>query len=113
MKKFFLTWAIVLLTACASVGGGAGPQTFNQKLFVAASALAEMRNSTATLLQAKRISVEDAEHLLEQTDMLRAGLDLAHTTSFADPTAADAKLQQTLLILQATQAYLLAREARK
>ncbi len=93
------------LVACAQVGLP-NADTFNQKLAVAYSAVTQVRTTATTLLQAKKISADDAQNVNNQADHARAGLDIARAVSKTDLTAADAKLTAVHTVLTALSAYL-------
>jgi hypothetical protein len=109
---FLLALALVVVLAfmsgCASLGIEA-PKTFNEKLAVGYGITAGARSSVLTLLEAKKITVEDARNIETQINNLRAGLDIAKSTYASDSKAAATKLQSTLTILNALQSYLITR----
>lgn len=104
--------ALVLFAACAAFGVPT-PETLNQRIAVTTSSVTAVRQSAATLLQAGKLSVQDAENIQAQADNVIAGVIVARSLSGVDPAAADAKLQQTRAVLLALQAYLTARETKK
>lgn len=102
----------LVLIACTSLGSPA-PQTLNERIAVTVTAVTAVRQSATTLLTAKKLSVQDAENIQAQADNVVAGAQIARSLAGVDPTAADAKLQQTRQVLLALQAYLAAKEAAK
>lgn len=77
------------------------------------SRISDVNNSIATgrdivriLLQAEKISPEDAEDLQRQADNLRTGSDLAYAMRGTNLADAEAKLLATQKLLEAFQAYL-------
>jgi len=97
--------AVVLLASCTWLGLDS-PQTFNERLAVGYTSVTAVRLAATDLLLAKKISVDDAQNVLEQSDNARAGLDIARTLNTVDPEAADRRLQSILTGLKALQAYL-------
>lgn len=98
-----------LLVACAQLGTPA-PETLSQRIAVTVASVTAVRTSTTTLLTAKKLSVDDAENIQRQADNVIAGAQVARSLAGVDPTAADAKLQQTRAVLTALQAYLATKE---
>lgn len=73
MKKVAVYWLfLVLLVGCATM-----PQSFGERLAYGYSLNTEVRNTAATALQVRRITVNDAERALEATDRARILLDRA------------------------------------
>jgi hypothetical protein len=107
MRRLYapLWLAVVLLAGCQFLGI-AEPQSFDQRLLVGYESVAGVRQVAATLVTSKAISVGDAENVQLGADNARAGLDIAASLKPVDPTAADARLQASLMILRALNAYL-------
>jgi hypothetical protein len=61
------------------------------------------------LLQAKKISAEDAQNIQTQADTARAGVDISRKLCGTDPAAADNRLTAAVTILQALSTYLATR----
>jgi len=101
----FLSFLLACLTACAQIGLPT-PDTVPQKIMVAVASVTSVRDAAATLLANKKLSADDADNILKQTDNLRAGLDVARALARTDPRAADAKLTAIRTTLIALQAYL-------
>jgi hypothetical protein len=95
----------LLVQGCAQSGGLLTPQTANERI-----AAAQARVTATQLLQAKKISSDDAANVLKQTDAAREGIDVARTLSATDPAGASSRLQTTLAILTALQTYLASRQ---
>ena len=109
-RALLFLFVVSLLTACAQLGlPSAG--TFNERLAVGYTTVTTVRQSATTLLVAKKITADDAQNVLSQTDNARAGLDIARTMSKADPKAADAKLTAIRTILTGLQTYLTSKGA--
>jgi hypothetical protein len=104
--------ALVILTACAGLGVPS-PQNTGERIAVTVVSVTAVRQSATTLLVAKKISPDDAEHIQRQADNVIAGAQIARAMLAVDPAAADAKLLQTRQVLLALQAYLAAREGAK
>lgn len=112
MKRYaqhFLIIIALALTACAQLGIPK-PETFNERLAVGYSTVTTVRQTATTLLQAKKITADDAQNVQQQADNARAGLDIARTISKTDAKAADAKLTAVRSALTALQAYLATKE---
>lgn len=105
LRSRFLLFVLFMVASCAQLGLPTA-QSFEEKL-TAAYATVESVNKTATsLLNDKKITSADAQHILEQTRNARAGLDVARSLRKADPTGADGKLTAMRTALTALQAYL-------
>jgi len=100
--------AMLLLSACAALQsiGVPQPETFNQKLAVGYGSVVQVRETAKVLLEAKKISVSDAQHVQQTADVARAGLDTALALKAADPNAAMNKLDATRVAIQALLTYL-------
>lgn len=96
------------LTACETLGI-AQPQTFNDKVAVAYGAVTQARTTTTQLLEAKKISADDAQNVLTTTDVARVGIDTARKMHTADPKGADSKLNAIRTGLTALIGYLATR----
>lgn len=96
---------MVLLVACTALGVPS-PDTFNEKAAVALGTVTQVRATTLQLLQAKKITADDAQHVQSQADNARAGIDIARGLSKTDLTAAGNKLAMATAVLTAAQAYL-------
>lgn len=113
MKKFLRENSYLFLAfivGCAALGLPT-PQSFNEKLLAGYSGVTTVRAGGDALIVAKKISSADAENVQKQADNVRAGLDIA--SSMSDPALAAAKLNSTLTILTALQAYQAYLETRK
>ena len=115
MKKIFYTPIIavlMILSACATLGLPTA-NSFSEKVAVSYATVEGVTRSTTDLLNAKAISVGDAENVLAQAKNAIAGIDLAKSMSKTDMTAADAKLNAVRTILVALQAYITTKEPTK
>ncbi len=112
LHLFIVAALLAFLTACSTLGVPA-PQTLTQRLAVATSSATAAVGTASTLLAAKKISPSDAENIARQADNVIAGVQIARALAPVDPAAADAKLQQSLAVLSALNAYLLAKEQGK
>lgn len=97
--------AILLLTACQFLGLEQ-PRSFSDRLLVGYATVTSVRQSAETLLVAKAITVDEAVNVQQGADNARAGLDIAAQVESVDPKAADARLQASMTILRALNAYL-------
>lgn len=99
------------ISGCATVSAPA-PQTLSQRLAVTITAVTAVRQTTLALLQAKKITPEDAENIQTQADTVMTGAKVVQTLAAFDPPAAEAKLVSTRSVLVALQSYLAIREAK-
>ena len=108
MKKYLNHYAVLLFLAlmCACAQVGITPTTFNEKLAVAYTTVTAVRTSTTTLLQAKKITADDAQNVQTSAYVARTGLDVARKLSATDMTGATAKLTAITSMLTAMQTYL-------
>lgn len=95
---------LCMLAACVV------PQNFQERLATGYQDVIEVRNTGATLFTAEKISVQDAENIQKQADVVRAGLDVANDMAEGLDPAAEDKLDSTINILSVLKTYL---EARK
>jgi hypothetical protein len=100
-----LLWLFLVLAAgCASLGIPT-PETFNERIAAAQTAVNTVVSDVGILLVAKKITPDDAENVIKQTDNLVAGLKVARQLSGTSVVAANDKLSATLLALTALQTY--------
>jgi len=85
------------------------PKTFNERLAAGYTTVTSVRDLTGSLLQADKITPEDAQQSQNQADNARAGLDIARSVHATDPTAGDAKLGSIITALNALSGYLISR----
>ena len=109
-----LRLAITLLLAfpiggCQTLGLST-PETFNQRLIASYGTVTSVRQAATTLLQAGRITVDDAVQIQNQANNARAGLDVARSLGRTDPKAGEDKLNAVRIGLTALEAYLIAKE---
>jgi hypothetical protein len=112
IRTLLATLSLAILTACSSLGM-LEPQSPAERIAATVVSVTAIRQSTQTLLVAKKITPDDAEHVQRQADQVVAGAQIARSMLGVDPAAADAKLQQTRAVLLALQSYLAAREGAK
>jgi len=105
MRKYAGLFLLYFVAACAQLGLQT-PQTPDQKVAAGYATAAAINQSATALLNAKKISSDDAQHVLDSTRSARSGIDIARTMAKTDPKAADAKLQAQIAILNALNAYL-------
>lgn len=101
----FGTVSVAGLQGCAYLGVPK-PETFNERLAVGYALVTSARNTATSLVDAGKLSADDARNVLEQTDNARAGLDIARQVHAAAPDEANAKLTAILTALRALEAYL-------
>lgn len=110
MRKYAFTAVLLFFVAACAQLGLQTPQTPEQKVAAGYATADGINRSATALLNAKRISSADAQHVLEATRSARTGLDLARPMMKIDPKGADAKIQTQLAILNALNAYLAGRK---
>ena len=86
------------------------PENFRERIVVAYSTVTAVRQSTLTLLEARKISPDDAENINTQADTARAGIEIARTLEGTSPSAASERLAAAIAITEALQAYLRTRQ---
>lgn len=109
VKHWYAFCFALLLVACAQLGVPA-PQTFNERLAAGYGAVTQVRTTATTLLEAKKISADDAQNVLTTTDAARQGLDVARSLSKTDLTAAEGKVSAIRATLTALAGYLATRQ---
>ena len=115
MKKLFYSPIIVvlmLLSACAALGLPTA-NSFGEKVALSYATVEGVTRSTTVLLNAKAISVGDAENVLAQVKNALAGIAIAEAMSKTDITTAGKKLDAVHTILVALQAYITTKEQSK
>ena len=109
LRTSFFTVLFAMLAGCAQLGLPTAT-TFQERLTAGYALNSEVRTSAATLLNAKKLTADDGQNILDQTNTARAGLDVARTIGRTDPKAGDAKLTSIRTVLLALQAYLATKE---
>lgn len=109
MQRYFLFMLAAMLVGCAQLGLPTA-QTFEEKLTAGYATVDSLNKSTTALLEAKKISSDDAQHVLDQTRNARAGLGIARDLHKTDPKGADSKLVAMRAALTAVQTYLASKE---
>ncbi len=105
-KSLIVPWLLIVLSACASLGL-APASTLEDRLAYAVSQNAAVRQAAANSLNAKEITLEDAQRVLAITDQVRLSLDAARMASESgDPQTAEGRLQLATAILIEIQNYL-------
>lgn len=108
LKHWYAIFFAFLLVACAQLGIPA-PETFNERLAAGYGTVAQVRVTATTLLDAKKITSDDAQNVLAATDAARQGLDVARSLSKTDLTAAEGKVTAIRATLTALSGYLATR----
>jgi hypothetical protein len=103
MRKYAATLLLLFIVAACAQLGLETPQTPAQKILAGYATAEAINRSTTALLNAKKISSDDGQHVLDSTRSARKGLDIAKTL---DPKAADAKIQAQQAVLKALQDYI-------
>jgi hypothetical protein len=102
---------MLVMSGCATVGDPM-PTTFNERAAAALATVTGIRQSATALVGQGKITPDDAQNVLTQTDAARTGIDIARKLHTSNPTAGDARLSATVTALQALQTYLQARAAK-
>lgn len=105
MRKVLFIPFLLILTACASLGLPVA-KTFNERVAVAYGTVTSVRQTTSTLLVAKKINADEAQKVQTQANSARDAIDLAVTVNATNPTDADTRLTAAISILSALQTYL-------
>jgi hypothetical protein len=111
MKRayLYLPFLLLLLGAACNQLGLPTAQTFEERLTAGYASVEAINKGAKSLLDAKKISSNDAENILDQTRNARVGLDIVRAMAKTDPSSADAKLNAVRAGLTAAQAYLTAK----
>lgn len=113
-RSLFMSCVLALVMAVLCIGcagmGTPTPQTLNERLAVSQASVTQMRSTATMLLNAKKISSQDADNVLKQTDAAAEGIRLAIALSPTDALGAANKLQATQAVLTALQAYLMTKQ---
>jgi len=96
---------LYLITGCQYLGVPTA-KTFNEKWIAAQTADTTVLQTDLALLQAGKISQDDAANIEAQADNVKAGLDIARNLYANDQQAGQTKLDSVVLALQALQQYL-------
>lgn len=110
-RHYLLPLILTLLTACQGLGLQS-PKTFNEKVSVAISSVTAVRQSALTLLEAGKLSADDAQNIQDQANSARAGIDIARVINVTDPVAAENRITAVLVGLNALSAYLTAQQGK-
>ena len=99
-----------LLASCAQLGINQ-TTSFNENLAIGYTSVTTVRQTATTLLNAKKLTAEDGQNILQQTDNARTGLDIARKLSSTDMNSATGKLNAIRTILSSISAYLATKQA--
>lgn len=108
MKTLLIGVVVLALAGCSALGVPKA-DTFNKRWLAAQQSDTTVLQTDLALLQAGKISKEDAANIEAQADNVKAGLDIARTIYATDQTAGSTKLDSVVLALQAIQNYLTAK----
>ena len=92
--------ALAMLTSCAHV------DSFRDRLAVGYGVANTIADGTMAALQARKLTPDDAENVIQQADNLKRGLDVARKLEGVDLKSAEAKLAATRTALKELKAYL-------
>lgn len=106
LRKYGALLVLALyLSACGTLGVPT-PETFRERIAAGYVTVTGIRQTNLTLLQAKKISPDDAGNVNTSADQARAGIDIARNLETVDPAGATNRLNASIAILQALQTYL-------
>lgn len=91
---------------------GCATQNFNDGLAAGYSTATGAIKTTRTLLDAKKITSDDGQNVLDQTAVAERGLTLAREMNKTDSKAAGTKLAATRAILDQLKNYLITKETK-
>ena len=93
MKRYIVTLALALLTACATQ---MAPYTFNDRAAIAMQSVTTLRQANTALLVAGKITVEQDKQRQAALDEVRSAVELARVKF---PTNADEATQMLVAAL--------------
>jgi hypothetical protein len=96
---------LLVLSACATLGVPSAT-TFNQRALAAQTAATAAVSTSTVLLNAHKIGSADAENVQKQADLVKESVDVARSIHATDPKGGETKLDSTVTILKALEAYL-------
>lgn len=100
---------LIVLPGCVSMEA---PKSFNDRLAYGYASVAAVRDTAASLLERKRISIEDAKQVQALADQARTALDLARGNALkGDLKTAEGQLTLALDVLTRVETFLRAKEA--
>ena len=113
--QMFLGLFCLSFVGCAQLGlGTETPASIDQKIAVAYTTVASVRNTAANLLNSQVISKTDGQMVLNMTNETRTALDIAKSSLKTNNTSsAQASLLLATDILQKLQAYLASKQEKK
>jgi hypothetical protein len=100
-----LSLIIGMVGACAAMGGIA-PETFAERLVYAKTTVTGVRQVGGQLLDARKITADDAQAIQGQADAARAAIVTVEKMAVTEPTAADIRLQGIVAGLRGLALYL-------
>lgn len=101
----------LILSGCAQVGAPK-PESFNQKALAAHATIEGIAKSALTLREAGKLSDADRDNIVATLRNAQAGIDLATTIAKGNPTAGMSKLDASIAVLTALNAYLASQGAK-
>lgn len=111
MRKLLAILVISFMPACAQLGV-APATTFNENLAYAYGTVTTIRTTATTALNAKQITADDGQHVLQITDQARTTLDSARIVAKTDLTGAQGKLNLATGVLAEVQKFLTSKGAK-
>lgn len=104
-QRISLLFFISILVACASLGLPTAT-TFNERALTAAATITEVTKTTSVLLQADKITPDDASNIQGQIHNAEQAITVARSLAKTDIAAADNRMTAIIAGLTALQAYL-------
>jgi len=108
LRYLTLLWMALMLTACA----GFQADTFNKRMASAYVTVQVVNETASAALTAGKLTKDDATNVVTTSRAALAALDVAGKLHAASPGAGEDKLQATLTVLAALQAYLATKGAK-
>jgi hypothetical protein len=100
-----MSLVVGMVGACAAMGGIA-PETYGERLAYAKITVTGARQLGGQLLDARKISADDAQQIQNQADLARDSIKVVEGMRATDPTAADIRLQGIVAGLRGLAIYL-------
>ena len=101
----FLSLVVGMVGACAAMGG-IQPDTFREKLAYAKITVTGARQIGGQLLDARKITADDAQAIQNEADAARTAIALVEKQHATNPTAADIRLDGIVAGLRGLALYL-------
>lgn len=111
LRPFQWVFLALVLSACTQIGLSP-PETFNQKALAATKVSQAIASTAISLRAAGKLSDADRDNIVATLRTAEQGIDLASISFKTDPAAGMTKLDASIAVLTALQAYLAAKGGR-